>query len=286
MTESPSSIALEVDYDDPAEALGRWMAELDGDEPAAPAFDDWMLLLAAASGGQQLNLPSRSPLGRASSMYMRGIITGAEFGTMLWSNTPMWNQLLSGVAAHRAASDWMGHLVQATLRSTGALLVSPLAYHYLSTLGAPQLSSRVWAMREGDTGSDFGSTGPIRSERAEHLMQEMGWNPGTQVESVSPARDPWEDRTTTGLAWIGWFGNALRNDDVVDAATQSRLHDGRPLVGRFEGWANYIILEPSYITAGLIRGIELVGGGMVTLVPSTPSPSGWAIRRNISIETN
>lgn len=286
MTESPSSIALEVDYDDPAEALGRWMAELEGDEPSAPFFDDWMLLLAAASGGPTLTLPSRSPLGKTAGMYMRGIITSGEFGTMLWRNTSMWNQLLSGVAAHRAASDWMGHLVQATLRSTGGLLGSPLVYYYLSTLGAPQLSSRVWEMREGDTGSDFGSTGPFRRERAEHLMQEMGWNPSTQVESVSRDRDPWEDRTTAGLAWIGWFGNTLRNDGVVDAAIQSGLHDGRPLVGRFEGWANYLILEPSYVTAEFIRGFDLMSGGRVTLVRSTPSPSGWAVRPSGGIDTN
>lgn len=286
MTGSPSSIALEVDYDDPAEALGRWMVELEGDEPSAPLFDDWMLLLAAASGGPKLTLPARSPLGKTAGMYTRGIITDNELGSMLWSNKPMWNQLLSGVAAHRAASDWMGHLVQATLRSTGALLGSPLVYYYLSTLGAPQLSSRVWEMREGDTGSDFGSTGPLRSERAEHLMREMGWNPSTQVESVSRDRDPWEDRTTTGLAWIGWFGNTLRSDDVVDAAIQSSLHDGRPLVGRFEGWANYLILEPSYITAESIRGIDLMSGGMVTLMRSAPSPSGWVMRPNGGIDTN
>ena len=285
MAESPSSIAVAIAFDDPAEALGRWMAELEGDDPGAPTFDDWMLLLTATRG-QQLELKASSHVGRYARMYMRGILTGREFATIIWGDTLMWNQLMSGVAVHRAAADWMGHLVQATLRSSVAPVGAPLAYHYLSTLGAPHLSGQTWEVREGDTGSEFGSTGPLRSERAEHLMRQMGWDPSTQVQTVAPTRDPWEDRTTTGLAWVGWFANTLLGDEVIDAAIQSRFHDGRPLVGRYDGWVNFLILEPSYISQGLIRGIDLLGGGIVELVRSIPSPSGWAIRRGVSINSN
>ena len=278
--------AHELEYDDREDALGRWMAELHEPSGGGLTYDEWSALYLHLSGdinGIDLTT-SGSQLRRVLRMHVSGIITAGELAILVSSWSGIWNQLWSGAAAHRAAVDWMGHLLAASAVGCPAWLGSHLGYYYLRLRGEALLAERSWRRQSDETGSALGDGWAFRASLSREWMCQIGWD-GTDT---FPRNDQLEPESREGdddgsgakeLGWIGWRGTWLHPDQVADAAWQSAAGDRMPLVAKVAGCLTYVVFEPLTVDAGRIDGLDLITGESAQLIRSLTLLSGWKLDR-------
>ena len=271
------SVGLDLDFEDWREALGLWMAELEGDDPSWLTFNQWEGLYRGLAGEMPVVDSSGSSMGPLIRAYSRGLLTRTELVTGLIARPGLWNQLWSGAAAHRAGADWIGHLLAAALRGCPPLLDTPLPLYFLTLRDERLLSERVWRHREGDVPSEYGDSSRLRRELAEQRLLDGGWDGTTEVKIHSPEVDPWVDPLVWGLGWIGWMGNTIIGDALPDAAWQAAVHGNMPLVARLDGFVNYFVLDPTFVSGHEVSATDLLSGRPYSLRPSPGSTSGWSI---------
>ena len=212
--------------------------------------------------------------------YLRGIITGGEFAQVLMRTRSIWHQVWSGAAAHRAGVDWIGHLLIAASRGCPVVLQTALPSYYLDLRGELRLAERVWSRTEGDEPSLYGDGWTHRRYVADEQLRAIGWYGEPDRTDADDQADrthqPWVSHTFD-LEWIGWMGNTLQLDDVADAAWQTAVGDGAPLVAKFADFANYVIVHPEFVTLTQIEATDLVNTDSVSLRRSFTSPTGWRL---------
>jgi len=268
--------SLDLDYEDWEEALARWLLELpDGPPKQWMTFDHWAAFHHTMFGDfallDRLNCttPPNAVLA-ALRIYRRGIITSSELAGMLLMPDArfLWNQLWSGIAAHRAGADWLGHLVLAALAGCEGLANLILVPSYLDLRKERALASRAWSRSEDHMPSEFGDGWSHREAMARDALEACGWD-GDDRTRMGEAEFPLD------LDWIGWQGMDAPGDAAADAALQALWGNGMPLVAHLQGFRNYVIVQPEDVTAGGIVGRELLRDDAVRIERSFTSTVGW-----------
>lgn len=266
---------LDLDFDDPEQALGRWMSQLREPPSGWLTFDEWIgLYRVLASGGSDGRLRLSDEYRASATCLLVGVITPLTFANFIDQQDELWHQLLSAAAVDRSGVDWMGHLLLAALRGCPPVAEGLLNYHYLELREEQRLAELVWSRRPDDRESTYGDGWRFRRTTAEGLLREAGWSGKVRVD-FAPTTDADGTSLSHVVDWIGWKGAALNPEEASDAALQSLTGDRAPLVCTVEGYVNHFLLMPSQIEPNSIRGIELVGGRSAILLRDFDTTSGW-----------